>query len=57
MTELAAMVTKSAYIQEQEYEVAGKTRKQMEDTNGFSKGAKIPQQCLLGIRGFLNYIV
>ena len=41
MTKLADMVADSIDIQEQECEVAGKTRKQMEDANGFSEGAKV----------------
>ena len=41
VAELAAMVADSADIQEQECEVAAKTRKQMEDANGSSEGAKV----------------
>ena len=55
--ELAALVVVSDDIQEQECKVAGKTRKHMEDTNGFSEGAKVSRQRLLEIRGYLNYVV
>ena len=44
-------------IQEQECKVAGKIRKQMEDTNRFSKGAKVSRHRLLETRGYLNYVV
>ena len=55
MTNLAAMVLVLVDIQEQEWNVAGKMRQQMEDTNRFSKGAKVSQQRLLEIRGYLIY--
>ena len=51
------MVVDSVDIQEQECDVTGKTREKMEDTNGFSEGAKVPRQRLLEIQGFLNYVV
>ena len=51
------MVADSPFIQEQDWEVAVKTRKQMEATNRFSEGAKVSQQRLLEIRWFLNYVV
>ena len=57
VTEIITVVAESADIQEQEYEVAVKMRKQMEDASRFSDGAKISQQRLLEIQGFLNYVV
>ena len=55
--ELADMVEKASVIQEQEYKVAGPTRIKMEEFGDFSKKAKVSQQRLLKIRGFLNYVV
>ena len=57
MTELANMVAKAAAIQEQECKVAVKTRKQVEEADGFSDRARAPQQWLLEIRRSLNYLV
>ena len=42
--ELSNMVVGAAVIQEQEYKVTGKLRKQMEDAAGFSDRAKVPRQ-------------
>ena len=57
VTELAAMVAESADIREQECKIAGKTSKHMEDAGGFSDEAKVSQQHMLEILGFLNYVV
>ena len=55
--ELAEMVQKASVIQEQEYKAAGRTRIQMTEAGDFSKKAKVSQQQLLEIRGFLNHMV
>ena len=57
VTGLTDMVADSADIKEQECEVTGKTREQMEDVNGFSERAKVSRQRMLEIRGFLNYVI
>ena len=43
VTEYADMVARATVIQEQDYKVAGKTQKQMEDYGGFSGQAKLPR--------------
>ena len=55
--ELADMVARADHVQEKECKATGKTMKEMEKSGGFSDNAKLPSQHLLGIRGFLNYVV
>ena len=55
--ELDEMVENSSVIQEQECKAAGCTRTQMVKAGDFSKKAKVSQQRLLEIQGFLNYVV
>ena len=55
--ELAEMVEKASVVQEQECKTSGRTRIQMTEAGDFSKKAKVSQQQLLEIRGFLNHMV